>query len=46
MKKEVINMEINVGISNRHVHLTREDFITLFGSEEALKKRNDLNQKG
>lgn len=46
MKKEVINMEINVGISNRHVHLTREDFITLFGSEEALKKRNDLTQKG
>ncbi len=38
-------MKTNVGISNRHVHLTDEDYKLLFGDEE-VKKRNDLKQPG
>ena len=38
-------MKIKVGISNRHVHLTEEDYETLFGSAEFIK-RNDLSQPG
>ena len=38
-------MKVTVGISNRHVHLTEEDFKILFGDKE-LTKRNDLSQKG
>ena len=36
-------MKINVGISNRHVHLNDEDYKLLFGEKE-LTKRNDLTQ--
>lgn len=35
---------INVGISNRHVHLTKEVYDMLFDDE--ITKRNDLNQIG
>jgi len=38
-------MEVSVGISNRHVHLTNEDFKLLFGDVE-MEKRNDLTQPG
>ena len=38
-------MNIQVGISNRHIHLTESDYITLFGNIP-LEKRNDLVQKG
>ena len=38
-------MKISVGISNRHVHLTKEDYRLLFGDEE-VTKRNDLKQPG
>lgn len=38
-------MKATVGVSNRHVHLTKETFKYLFGKEE-LQKRNDLNQVG
>ena len=38
-------MKISVGISNRHVHLTEEDYRLLFGDEE-VTKRNDLKQPG
>lgn len=38
-------MKINVGISNRHVHLTEDDFKILFNQDE-LTKRNDLSQPG
>lgn len=38
-------MKISVGISNRHVHLTDEDYKVLFGDMPFLK-RNDLNQPG
>lgn len=36
--------EINVRISNRHVHLTKEIYDLLF--DEEISKRNDLNQIG
>ena len=38
-------MKISVGVSNRHVHLTKEDYIALFGNTP-FTKRNDLNQPG
>ena len=38
-------MKVSVGVSNRHVHLTIEDYKELFGSIP-LTKRNDLNQPG
>jgi len=36
-------MNVKVGISNRHVHLTYEDYKILFG-DIPLTKRNDLTQ--
>ena len=39
-------MEIKVGISNRHVHLTKEDKDILFGEGYELTKRNELVQPG
>jgi len=38
-------MKINVGVSNRHVHLNKEDYDILFGDIPFIKK-NDLNQPG
>lgn len=37
---------IPVGVSPRHVHLTKEDFHNLFGPEAALERTRDLTQKG
>ena len=39
-----MKMNVKVGISNRHVHLTLETYKKLFGDE--LKKERDLNQIG
>jgi len=39
-------MEIKVGVSNRHVHLTREDIDILFGKDYELTPRNYLDQPG
>lgn len=38
-------MEIKIGVSARHVHLTKEDFKYLFGCNE-LTKLKDLTQNG
>lgn len=38
-------MKITVGVSNRHVHLTQEDFFTLFGNYD-MEKLKDLVQVG
>lgn len=38
-------MEVQVGVSNRHVHLTKETYEYLFDGKE-IEKRNDLNQVG
>ena len=39
-------MNTKIGISNRHVHLTKEDVNILFGDNYELTKRNDLDQPG
>lgn len=39
-------MEITVGVSNRHVHLTKEDVNILFGEDYTLTPRNYLDQPG
>ena len=39
-------MKIRVGVSNRHIHLCREDADILFGKDYRFKKRNDLTQTG
>lgn len=39
-------MEIKVGVSNRHVHLTKEDICILFGENYQLTPRNYLDQPG
>lgn len=37
-------MKVVVGISNHHVHLTKEDMETLFGKGFMLEKKQDLKQ--
>lgn len=39
-------MRIQIGISNRHVHLTEEDFKILFGNDSILENIKDLKQPG
>lgn len=39
-------MKVVVGISNRHVHLKKEDLEILFGKDYVLEKVKDLNQPG
>lgn len=43
---EIIPIPVTVGISARHVHLTREDVDTLFGAGYELKPFKDLYQPG
>jgi propanediol utilization protein len=37
---------VNIGVSNRHIHLSRSDLETLFGAGYQLKKMKDLSQPG
>lgn len=39
-------MEIKVGVSNRHIHLCKNDLQKLFGTDYELTKLKDLTQKG
>lgn len=39
-------MEVKIGVSNRHIHLSKEDLELLFGKGYQLKKIKDLSQKG
>lgn len=44
--KEYDRFKIQIGVSNRHVHVTREDLETLFGAGYELTKKSDLKQPG
>ena len=39
-------MKVQVGVSNRHVHLTQEHLEILFGKDYKLERIKDLNQPG
>jgi propanediol utilization protein len=39
-------MKVRIGISARHVHLTKEDFEILFGKETELTKKEELYRPG
>lgn len=39
-------IEVNIGVSNRHVHLKESDFKALFGDNALLEKSKDLTQPG
>lgn len=39
-------MQVKVGISNRHVHLKKEDLMVLFGSDYELEIARSLTQPG
>jgi len=39
-------MKVSIGVSNRHVHLTKEHLSVLFGEGYELEKKNDLTQPG
>ena len=39
-------MKVNIGVSRRHVHLTKEDVKILFGDGYELTKFRDLSQPG
>ena len=39
-------MKVKVGVSARHVHVTKEDVEILFGKDYKLTKKVDLSQKG
>ena len=39
-------MKVNIGVSARHVHVTKEDVEMLFGNEYKLTKMKDLSQPG
>lgn len=40
------NMKVKIGISARHLHLSDEDLITLFGEGFVLEPKNPLTQTG
>lgn len=39
-------MKVSIGVSNRHVHLTKEHLKVLFGEGYELEKKSDLTQPG
>lgn len=45
-QKQPAGDEIPVGISNRHVHLAKQDLETLFGCDYQLSQMKDLSQPG
>ena len=45
MSNQHKNMKIKVGVSNRHVHLTKEDIEILFGKNYQLTPKKELYQE-
>ncbi len=45
-KSEAREIKIPIGISNRHIHLSEEDFKILFGSNAKLTSIKELSQPG
>ena len=41
---EIENCKIQIGVSNRHVHVSKEDLEILFGKGYELTKKADLKQ--
>ena len=39
-------MKVNIGVSARHVHVTKEDVMILFGKDYKLTKKTNLTQPG
>ena len=39
-------MKVKIGVSARHIHLTKEDFYLLYGEGCDITKRSQLNQPG
>lgn len=39
-------MQVNIGVSNRHIHLTEEHLKILFGDNFSLTKNRDIKQPG
>ena len=39
-------MKVSIGVSNRHVHLSKENLEILFGENYELEKKNNLTQPG
>lgn len=46
LRRERANMPIPVGVSNRHVHLTHDDFVKLFGEGAKLTIYRQIVQPG
>ena len=40
-----VNMKVKIGVSNRHIHLCKQDYDILFGDIEMIKLK-DLVQAG
>ena len=43
---KIRRFEVNIGVSNRHIHLSQADLEILFGEGYQLKKMKDLSQPG
>ena len=46
VRMERSKIDIPIGVSNRHCHLTEEHFKTLFGAGSAPKRVKDIKQPG